>query len=110
MSLPHRSPDPLALTTIAAVARRAEELGFRDLWVTENMVDDGTCVDPVVALTYAAAITRRLGGGAGGTGVCTGRGDDGGGPPPRGNLPGGKPPACPGGPGESHARRCGWAW
>ena len=32
MSLPHRSPDPLALTTIAAVARRAEELGFRDLW------------------------------------------------------------------------------
>jgi glycosyltransferase involved in cell wall biosynthesis len=25
MSLPHRSPDPLALTTIAAVARRAEE-------------------------------------------------------------------------------------
>ena len=27
MSLPHRSPDPLAVTTIAAVARRAEELG-----------------------------------------------------------------------------------
>ena len=27
MSLPHRSPDPLALTTIGAVARRAEELG-----------------------------------------------------------------------------------
>src|ERR1700741_639669 len=64
MSLPHRSPDPLALTTIAAVARRAEELGFRDLWVTENTVDDGTCVDPVVALTYAAAITRRIGVGA----------------------------------------------
>jgi probable F420-dependent oxidoreductase len=61
MSLPHRSPDPLALTTIAAVARRAEELGFRDLWVTENTVDDHTCLDPVVALTYAAAITRRIG-------------------------------------------------
>ena len=61
MSLPHRSPDPLALTTIGAVARRAEELGFRDLWVTENIVDDHTCLDPVVALTYAASVTRRIG-------------------------------------------------
>ena len=64
MSLPHRSPDPLALTTIGTVARRAEELGFRDLWVTENTVDDGTCLDPVVALTYAASITNRIGVGA----------------------------------------------
>jgi probable F420-dependent oxidoreductase len=64
MSLPHRSRDPLTLNTIAAVARRADELGFSDLWVTENTVDDGTCLDPVVALTYAAAITRRIGVGA----------------------------------------------
>jgi probable F420-dependent oxidoreductase len=64
MSLPHRSRDPLTLTAIAAVARRADELGFSDLWVTENTVDDGTCLDPVVALTYAAAITRRIGLGA----------------------------------------------
>jgi probable F420-dependent oxidoreductase len=64
MSLPHRSPDPLALTTIGTVARRAEELGFRDLWVTENTVDDGTCLDPVVALTFAATITKRIGIGA----------------------------------------------
>ena len=64
MSLPHRSPDALALTTIRAVARRAEELGFRDLWVTENTVDDGTCLDPVVALTFAASITQRIGVGA----------------------------------------------
>ena len=63
-SLPHRSPDPRELTTIAAVARRAEELGFRDLWVTENLVDTHTCVDPVVALTYAASITQRIGIGA----------------------------------------------
>ena len=60
MSLPHRSPDPLALTTVGAVARRAEELGFGDLWVTENIVDDHTCLDPVVALTYAASITQRI--------------------------------------------------
>ena len=64
MSLPHRSRNPLTLTAIAAVARRADELGFSDLWVTENTVDDGTCLDPVVALTYAAAITRRIGVGA----------------------------------------------
>jgi len=63
MSLPHRSPD-LALTTIETVARRAEELGFRDLWVTENTVDEGTCLDPVVALTFAASITKRVGVGA----------------------------------------------
>src|SRR5262249_14982014 len=64
MSLPHRSPDPLALTTIGTVARRAEELGFQELWVTENTVDDGTCLDPVVALTFAASITKRIGLGA----------------------------------------------
>jgi len=60
MSLPHRSPDPLALTTIGSVARRAEELGFADLWVTENTVDEGICFDPVVILTYAASITSRI--------------------------------------------------
>jgi len=64
MSLPHRSPDPLTMTTVASVARRAEELGFRDLWVTENTIDQGTCFDPVVILTYAAAITTRIGVGA----------------------------------------------
>jgi probable F420-dependent oxidoreductase len=60
MSLPHRSPDKLAMTTVATVARRAEDLGFRDLWVTENTADLGTCLDPVVILTYAAAITSRI--------------------------------------------------
>jgi probable F420-dependent oxidoreductase len=60
MSLPHRSPDKLAMTTVATVARRAEELGFRDLWVTENTIDQNTCFDPVVILTYAAAITSRI--------------------------------------------------
>jgi len=64
MSLPHRSPDSLELTTIGTVARRAEELGFRDLWVTENTVDNGTCLDPVVALSFAASITKRIGVGA----------------------------------------------
>src|SRR5580658_10843397 len=49
------------MTTVALVARRAEELGFSDLWVTENTIDDSsTCFDPVVILTYAAAITSRI--------------------------------------------------
>jgi probable F420-dependent oxidoreductase len=60
MSLPHRSPDALAMSTVAAVARRAEKLGFRDLWVTENTIDQGTCFDPLVILTYVAAITSRI--------------------------------------------------
>ena len=60
MSLPHRSPDKLAMTTVGIVARRAEELGFRDLWVTENTIDQGTCFDPVVILTYAATITSQI--------------------------------------------------
>src|SRR5215831_18576892 len=64
MSLPHRSPDSLELTTVETVALRAEKLGFRDLWVTENTVDAGTCLDPVVALSFAASITKRIGVGA----------------------------------------------
>jgi probable F420-dependent oxidoreductase len=60
MSLPHRSPDTIAMTTIATVARRAEELGFSDLWVTENTLTEDTCFDPVVILTYAAAVTSRI--------------------------------------------------
>jgi probable F420-dependent oxidoreductase len=60
MSLPHRSPDAIDVQTVRAVAQRAEALGFRDLWVTENTLDHVTCLDPVVALTYAAAVTSRI--------------------------------------------------
>jgi len=60
MSLPHRSPDAIGVDAVRAVAQRAEALGFRDLWVTENTLDHVTCLDPVVALTYAAAVTSRI--------------------------------------------------
>ena len=60
VSLPHRSPDPIDMATVRAVAQRAEALGFRDLWVTENTLDHVTCFDPVVVLTYAAAVTSRI--------------------------------------------------
>jgi alkanesulfonate monooxygenase SsuD/methylene tetrahydromethanopterin reductase-like flavin-dependent oxidoreductase (luciferase family) len=64
MSLPHRSPDPIGMDAVRTVATRAEALGFRDLWVTENTLDHVTSFDPVVILTYAAALTSRIGLGA----------------------------------------------
>jgi probable F420-dependent oxidoreductase len=60
ISLPHRSPDALAMPTVRAVAERAEALGFRDLWVTENTLDHVFCFDPVVVLSWAAAATSRI--------------------------------------------------
>ena len=64
MALPHRSPDGLDMEAVRKVATRAEALGFRDLWVTENTLDHVTSFDPVVILTYAAALTNRIGLGA----------------------------------------------
>src|SRR5713101_5382374 len=60
VSLPHRSPDPIDLAAVRRVAQRAEALGFGDLWVTENTLDHVFCFDPVVVLTYAAAVTTSI--------------------------------------------------
>jgi probable F420-dependent oxidoreductase len=60
MSLPHRSPEPVDMAAVRQVAQRAEALGFRDLWVTENTLDHVFCFDAVVVLTYAAAITSTI--------------------------------------------------
>jgi probable F420-dependent oxidoreductase len=55
--------------TVAAVARRAEELGYGSLWVFQRVVipvDDDygpqyrAVLDPVVALGFAAAVTSRV--------------------------------------------------
>jgi probable F420-dependent oxidoreductase len=64
MSLPHRSVDRISVEVVRGVATRAEALGFRDLWVTENTLDHVTSFDPLVVLTYAAAVTSRIGVGA----------------------------------------------
>jgi probable F420-dependent oxidoreductase len=61
MSLPHRSPDAISLDVVRTVATQADQLGFRDLWVTENTLDHVTSFDPIVVLTYAAAVTTRIG-------------------------------------------------
>src|SRR5213593_4141440 len=60
MSLPHRGYAPLSMPMVRQVAERAEALGFRDLWVTENTLDHVFSLDPIVVLTYAAAITRSI--------------------------------------------------
>ncbi len=60
ISLPHRSPDPIEVPVIQHVAQRAEALGFRDLWVTENTLDHASCLDALTLLTYAAALTTTI--------------------------------------------------
>lgn len=60
MALPNRSTEPLDPATVSAVARRAEDLGFHDLWVTENMLGRSFAVDPLIALTFAAAVTSTI--------------------------------------------------
>src|SRR3954463_2170557 len=60
VSLPHRSPEPVDMGELRRVAQRAEALGFRDLWVTENTMDHVFTFDAMMALSYAAAITHRI--------------------------------------------------
>ena len=60
MSLPHRSPDPIPEPVVRHVAQRADELGFQDLWVTNNTVDVIGCFDSWTVLTWAAALTTRI--------------------------------------------------
>jgi len=59
-ALPHRSPDRIDVAAVRQVAQRADALGFCDLWVTENTLDHVFCLDSVVALTYAAAVTTQI--------------------------------------------------
>ena len=60
MSLPHRSPEPIDMAAVRQVAQRADALGFRDLWVTENTLDHVFSFDPIIVLTYAAAVTTSI--------------------------------------------------
>jgi len=60
VALPHRAVDRLSGELLARYAVRAEELGFGDLWVTENVVDRNFCLAPALALGHAAAVTERI--------------------------------------------------
>jgi probable F420-dependent oxidoreductase len=61
MSLPHRSADPISPAIVVDVARRAEMLGFADLWVSDNTIDRAVCFDSLTVLSWAAATTTRIG-------------------------------------------------
>ena len=61
MSLPHRSDKPISAAVVGEVARRAEQLGFQDLWVTNNTLDTAESLDAVTALSFAAAVTTTIG-------------------------------------------------
>jgi alkanesulfonate monooxygenase SsuD/methylene tetrahydromethanopterin reductase-like flavin-dependent oxidoreductase (luciferase family) len=51
-------PEPTAMDG----ARFAEDLGFESLWMPEVLIGDGTpALDPMLALTAAAAVTERVG-------------------------------------------------
>src|SRR5258705_2762043 len=60
MSLPRPSPARNEMSVCHRVAQRADALGFRDLWVTENTLDHVFSFDPMVILTYAAAVTKSI--------------------------------------------------
>ncbi len=61
MSLPHRSPESIEVGAVRHVAKRAEALGFRELWVTNNTLDrTANCFDSITLLSYAAAITSTI--------------------------------------------------
>lgn len=59
-TLPSRSTDRVELDAWSTVAVQAEEHGFADVWVTENTLDRVYSLDPVVALSAAAAVTSRI--------------------------------------------------
>ncbi len=60
VSLPDRSRDPIPVTVVRDVAQRADALGFDDLWVTNNTVDDAGCFDSLMLLSFAAAVTTTI--------------------------------------------------
>src|SRR5438105_10672679 len=60
IALPHRSPDAIEVAAVRQVAQRADALGFRDLWVTNNTLDHAGCFDSLTILTYAAALTSNI--------------------------------------------------
>ena len=60
-SIPHRSIEPIDVGEVGHVARRAEELGVDDLWVTNNPLDhDAHCLDSLGVLNFVAGQTERV--------------------------------------------------
>ena len=66
--LPQSGPAASA-SAIQAVARHAEDLGFSDVWVSDHLAlpkdarypPSSYILEPLIALTWAAATTRSVG-------------------------------------------------
>jgi len=58
--LPCRSWEPIEVESVGRTAELAERLGFDDLWVTSNTLDDSFSFEAITVLSYAAARTTRI--------------------------------------------------
>ncbi|MCH8939867.1 MAG: LLM class flavin-dependent oxidoreductase [Chloroflexi bacterium] len=52
--------NPIDMEQVRTVVQRAEALGFRDLWTTENTFGKNNSLEPSVLLSYAAALTTTI--------------------------------------------------
>ena len=61
VAIPQIFPDGrVDLALVRRVVTRAEALGFHSLWTQEQLLGGAASLDPVSALTYAAALTERV--------------------------------------------------
>jgi probable F420-dependent oxidoreductase len=60
IAIPQTLSDPSATSSIRRFLTRAEELGYEDLWVQEQILGDVPILEPVTLLSYAAALTSKL--------------------------------------------------
>lgn len=60
-AIPQVFPDSdVDLAAIRDTAQRAEQLGFADLWVQEQIVGTSRSLEPVAMLAYLAAVTKTI--------------------------------------------------
>ena len=61
ISLPQNFPErSLDIEYLRNYIQRVEDIGFDDVWLTENILSSNFQLEPVTLLTYVAAITRRI--------------------------------------------------
>ncbi|WP_165399870.1 LLM class flavin-dependent oxidoreductase [Xylanimonas ulmi] len=60
LSLPHRMAEAEPAGIVGRVARRAEALGFDDVWVSDGGLGLSGTLEPFAVLNHAAALTTRV--------------------------------------------------
>ena len=59
IAIPQSFASSINVELIREFLARAEELGYDSLWVQEQIISDSAILEPVVLLTYAAALTSK---------------------------------------------------